>query len=255
MDLELINVELSESVLYRSQQGFRRLSGEEIAELLYLHTLSVYLMSQTERSEVARNIARRTSQYNRYTLFRTSATDLFTLGYAVSNPSSLRLKFKDSSTKSYLEKLPFNEYRHIKFLKEIASDRITNSEANRFLVSLENQLRIKSSVLRRVRRAAVNWDNLSRSQKSEMIKALDRQLRLKSRQSEMSQQISSMAGRSTTSEPKPKSDTLKRAAAAGIGAYAGSKVLPKVSSKISPKAGAGIGAVAAYWASGRNRNA
>ena len=47
---------------------------------------------------------------------------------------------------------------------------------------------------------------------------------------------------------------LKRAAATIGGAYAGSKILPKVTKgRLSSKTGAGIGAIAGYWASGRKK--
>jgi len=47
---------------------------------------------------------------------------------------------------------------------------------------------------------------------------------------------------------------LKRAAATIGGAYVGSKILPKITKgKVRSKTGAGIGAIAGYWASGRKK--
>ena len=55
----------------------------------------------------------------------------------------------------------------------------------------------------------------------------------------------------TTQKPTNK---LAKAAATVGGAYVGSKILPKLTKgKIGSKTGAGIGAIAGYWASGRKK--
>ncbi len=79
-------------------------------------------------------------------------------------------------------------------------------------------------------------------------------MRIKARPSEVFQHIVAMKTTRAYKEPKRKSDTLKRAAATVGGAYVGSKVLPKLTKgKLGSKTGAGIGAIAGYWASGRKK--
>jgi hypothetical protein len=78
-------------------------------------------------------------------------------------------------------------------------------------------------------------------------------MRLRGRGSEIFTQVSSMSTRREL-KPLPKKQTLKRAAGTAIGAYAGSKIIPKVTrGKLSSVSGAGIGAIAGYWASGRKK--
>ena len=55
-------------------------------------------------------------------------------------------------------------------------------------------------------------------------------------------------------KPEKPTSKLARAAATVGGAYAGSKLVPKLTKgKIGSKTGAGIGAIAGYWASGRKK--
>ena len=78
-------------------------------------------------------------------------------------------------------------------------------------------------------------------------------MRLRGRGSEIFTQVSSMSTRREL-KPLPKNQTLKRAAGTAIGAYAGSKIIPKITrGKLSSVSGAGIGAIAGYWASGRKK--
>ena len=79
-------------------------------------------------------------------------------------------------------------------------------------------------------------------------------MRIKARPSEVFQHLVAMKTTRAYKEPKKKSDTLKRTAATVGGAYVGSKVIPKLTKgKLGSKTGAGIGAIAGYWASGRKK--
>ena len=51
MELQLVNQEISEARLYRTTNGFKNLTGRDIANLLYLHTLSLYMMLQDDSLE------------------------------------------------------------------------------------------------------------------------------------------------------------------------------------------------------------
>ena len=48
MELQLIGQELSEARLYRASRSFGTLAGEDIADLLYLNTLSTFMMLQDD---------------------------------------------------------------------------------------------------------------------------------------------------------------------------------------------------------------
>ena len=82
MEFEFIDQEISESRLYRSSGNMRQLTGRDVADLLYLNTIALYLMVQDDvQHRYASNYAKQTTQYGSYNTFRTSATDLYLLGY------------------------------------------------------------------------------------------------------------------------------------------------------------------------------
>ena len=88
------------------------------------------------------------------------------------------------------------------------------------------------------------------------IAKMTQRIRLKGKGSEIFNNLMAMkTSRRFDKAPieKPTSK-LKRAAATVGGAYAGSKLIPKITKgKLGSKTGAGIGAIAGYWASGRKK--
>jgi hypothetical protein len=126
-----------------------------------------------------------------------------------------------------------------------------------FLIRLESQLKIGNPLYKQLRRLVVDWDNLKYSQKQYIVAKLLQSLRsIKAQTTEIFNHLIAMkrerAYKDTTVNNEP--SKLKRAAATVAGAYVGSKVAPKLSkNKISGTTGAGIGAIAGYWASGRKK--
>ena len=118
MELTLIDQELSESKLYRHSRKFGALTGEEIANLVYLQTMSVYMLKmQQDTDHLAKGYAKHTTQYGTYALFRSHATDLYTLCYAVLHPDSDRIELKNTiSSKKFLSSCKFASKEHITFL-------------------------------------------------------------------------------------------------------------------------------------------
>ena len=79
MELLLVNSEdLCESRLYRTTNGFRRMSAENIADAFYLETLAVIMFSKDgDQRDYAKAYAQKTAQYGPYAAYRTAATDLY----------------------------------------------------------------------------------------------------------------------------------------------------------------------------------
>jgi hypothetical protein len=95
MELEFIDQEISESRLYRSSGNMGQLTGRDVADLLYLNTIALYLMVQDDvQHNYASNYAKQTTQYGGYTTFRTSATDLYLLAYMINQPKSDKIDRK-----------------------------------------------------------------------------------------------------------------------------------------------------------------
>lgn len=258
MELLLVNSEdLCESRLYRNTDGFRRMSAQDIADVFFLETLAVLMFSQDgDQRDYAKAYAQKTSQYGPYAAYRTAATDLYMLGFAINNPDYKSLRFKGSVEKS-LNRLSFDNRRHYRMMRTVSTTDATKSEMSTFLIRLESQLNIKNSLYKQLRRLVVDWDNLKYSQKQFVVAKILQSLRtIKAQTSEIFNHLIAMK-RERVYKDTPTgtgTSTLKRAAATAAGAYVGSKVAPAITKgKLSGTTGAGIGAIAGYWASGRKK--
>tara|TARA_B100001057_G_scaffold499180_1_gene608868 strand:- start:947 stop:2020 length:1074 start_codon:yes stop_codon:yes gene_type:complete len=253
---QLIDSEISESRLFRFTASYNRLTGRDIADLLYLETLAVYMFAlDSKQQDYGTAYARKTTQYGPYAAFRTSATDIYMLAFAVDNPNYKSLKLKNKERK-VLDKLNFNNRQHYMFMNKIARYTPSRSDASSYLIRLEQQLQIKDAQFKQLRRLILDWPQLKYSQKQYIVSKLVQRIRLKGKGAEVFQHL--MAMKTTrrydnVNKEKPTS-ALKRAAATVGGAYVGSKIVPKLTkNKLGSKTGAGIGAIAGYWASGRKK--
>lgn len=252
----LIDEELSESRLFRFTANFQRLTGRDVADLLYLETLAIYMFALDEKQQdYGTAYARKTTQYGPYAVYRTSATDIYMLGFAINQPdySSLKLASKD---RRFLNNLNFNNRQHYMFMNKIARYTPSRSDASSYLIRLEAQLKITNPLFRQFRRLILDWADLKYSQKQYVIAKMMQLIRVKGKGSEIFRNLTAMKTSRRYDNVKPQKPTSKlaRAAATVGGAYAGSKILPKVTKgKVSSKTGAGIGAIAGYWASGRKK--
>jgi hypothetical protein len=253
---QLVDTELSESRLFRFTASFSRLAGKDIADLLYLETLAIYMFAlDGQQQDYGTAYARKTTQYGPYSVFRTSATDIYMLGFAVNQPEYTGLKLKNKE-RDHLKTLQFNNRQHYMFMNKIARYTPSRSEASSYLIRLESQLKIKDPMFKQWRRLVLDWGNLKYSQKQYVIAKMTQRIRLKGKGSEIFNNLMAMkTSRRFDKAPNEKpTSKLKRAAATVGGAYAGSKLIPKITKgKLGSKTGAGIGAIAGYWASGRKK--
>jgi len=263
MDFKLIDKEISEARLYRTTSGFNQLTGESVAELLYLNTLITYLMYKDDKQhDYAKSYAKQSTQYGKYTLFRSHATDLYLLAYLVSNPDSKNVKLRNIVTsKRHLNSLSFDKTTHWQFMFKVANDRITDTVASPYMFRLESQLKIKKSMYKQWRRLIMDWENLKYIQRQSIITRIAQELRRLGRGSELMTPISSMLKYKSyrVRDDSPKTNPVKRfggtVAGAVAGRYAGKKIAQKFNKNVDKykKAGTGLGAIAGYWASGRNK--
>lgn len=265
MELEFIDQEISESRLYRSTGQMRQLTGRNVADLLYLNTLALYMMVQDDvQHSYASNYAKQTSQYGGYNTFRTSATDLYILAYTITNPKSSKINLKNRmSSTSFLDNLNFDSRKHFMFMKKIANGSDRKNEAVSYFFRLEAQLQITDSKYKSYRRYITDWGNLKFSSRQLVVTKILQTMRYIGRGSELLSPMSTMSKyRSYTTEPAydvPRTTFAQKVAGAAIGAAAGRYAAKKVTqlAKNKPdtlkKAGTGIGAIAGYWAAGRKK--
>lgn len=179
MEFLLVNTEICESRLYRTSGNFSKLTGRNIADLLYLNTLALYMLLQNkEQHDYAKFYAKQTTQYNGYKAFRTHATDLYMLCYVVKHPDKRNLSFKNhEESVDFLKKLNFDNRRHYAFLLKLAGAADGRGEAVSFYLGLEKQMKIKNSIYKRFRRSVSDWGNLKYPAKQEIIASLTQEIR------------------------------------------------------------------------------
>jgi len=257
MELQLLDT-LTESQLYRSNGMGKTLKSDTVAELLYLNTLALTLMIQDRvQYNTAKQYAKKTTSYGNYLLFRNSATDLYTLAHQVRYPNTKSLSLSDKQKGiDYLEGLNFSDKAHLAVLQRISRG---NNDIIMFiapyLMRLERQLNIPSRI-RSLRREIVDWKNSSQNSRERTVAKLADEMRRKGKTGDLLRPIQSMSRYKQFDQPE-KSGVLKKAAIAGAGAVAGAALGKKIATKLDKdpdkysKAGAGIGALAGYWAGKR----
>ena len=272
MDLKLINQEIAEARLFRYSRSFGALTGRQIADLLFLNTLALHLLYLEDKTvKRAKDYAKITVAYGNFALFRTAASDLYLLAYALLHPDNQNMTFtKHSESKKFMEGLQFDQGMYIKYLRMVAQSRAGREYANMYFYRLENQLKIKDSRYKRWRRLISTYKNLKFAQRnaiyaqlvfeikrigggagrgSELVPALEPFLKKRGYRD-----LERKANKAAADAQRPSFAT--RAAGTVAGAIAGKYAIDKLR-KAKPstqdKIGTGIGAIAGYWASGRKR--
>lgn len=264
MEFQLIDKEISEARLFRTSRQFKNLTGRQVADLLYLTSLSVWMMAKDDKQEAfARAYAQQSTQYGPYVLFRTHATDLFLLAYQANDPDNGNVSLDDSfESKRFLKSLKFNNRQHWLMISKIASGKETNSEMNTFFMRLESQLKISHSRFKQWRRLISDWSNLKYSQRQMVVAAVIQEYRRYAKGSEMVSPLSTMTkykAYSISDKYKDEPSLARRVAGTVAGAvagrYAGKKLAKATGKNVDKykKYGTGLGAIAGYWASGRQR--
>ena len=262
-NFKLIDNEITEGRLLRTTNNFKKLTGRDVADLLYLNSLVIYIMAKdSKQSDFALGYARKTTQYGNYTLFRTHATDMYLLSYIVNNPDSKQIKLKDSIfSKRFLKSCKFQPKEHSKFFYKLATQGKVPL-ATTYFMSLEKQIKINDSRYKSWRRMAVDWEHLKYRSRQYIVAKIIQEFRRIAVTSELVSNLQTMTkyrSYDITDKYSRKPSTGRKVAGAVAGAVAGGYAGKKIAKKLGKdsdkykKAGAGIGAIAGYWAGGRQR--
>ena len=233
MDLQLVNSQLIESRLYRNNAMGRRLTGEQVANLLYLNTLALWLLTLDPRTvKFARQYAKKTVGYGNYLLYRSTVTDLYALAYHVNNPDSHTLGLRGGE--EYLNRLQFDDRMHHRMIREISAGKL--DYISTYLFRLRTQIKIKDARYGSWRRSVHNWSNLGRKQQDQIAGNIAQEINRIARGSELLPELNRVG---TTS-------TARKLATTAAGALVGHELARKTGH--STQAGTGLGAIAGYWA-------
>jgi len=265
MELQLINVELSEAKLYRTSRNFAMYSGRDIADLVYLQTVMLYMHTLDNKTHAAaQEYAMKTGQFGAYALFRTAGTDLYMLAYTVKHSDSNYINLTDPvDSKKFLNSMLFDDKRHARFLRDLSQGKVSTSEALAYFYRLESQLKIKDTMLKSYRQKILRYDSMDDNRRKALAMRLERELRrigqgavLPTDIMTMNKVLSKSALDKNIKTPDAKPSMVKKLGGAALGAVAGRYAADKLNrtdNKTAKNVGTGIGAVAGYWAAGRNR--
>lgn len=262
MELTFLDQELSEAKLFRSSRNFGTFTGEDVSNMLYLNTLSVYLMSAIDATKAeAKEYAKRTTQYGNYAIFRTHATDIYMLAYQVKYPENDHANISDPvKSKKFLNSLQFADKRHIQFLRKLANGAVDQGEAHTVMQRLESQLKVTDSRYKTWRRQITNWETASDAKRKETLKRISQEISRLGKGTGRGSELLAPLNRNTRStgvnnkrdNPRPeKTSTATKVAGAAAGAIAGRYAagkMKKMSTGRAKNVGTGIGAIAGYWA-------
>ena len=272
MDLTLVNQELAEARLFRYSRSFGAFTGRQIADMMFLNMLVLQLLSLEDKTaKKAIDYAKITVAYGNFALFRTAASDLYLLAYALLHPDNKNMKFlKHNESLQFLKTLQFDQGLYVRYLRLIAQGRANKQYAYTYFFRLETQLKIRDSRYKRWRRLISTYSTLKFAQRnaltaqilfemkrlgggsgrgSELIPALEPFLKKRGYQDAERRANKAAAKANKTSFAKRAAGTVAGAIA---GKYAINK-LAKAKTSTQSKIGTGIGAIAGYWASGRKR--
>lgn len=235
--------DLQESRLYRTTDGFKPYNKVDMAELLMVTTMLVYVFAQDKKYRpFAIQYANANVRHGKYRASRLGANDHYMIAYTINS--------------KYKKDYKFNEQLMHQFMTSIAKGQIPNSI---YFLRLQRQLKINDMVIQNVRRLVSDWSRLKYRQKQLAVTKMLHIMRAKAVRSDLYKTLNKFAKErnyklvnATNKELDKATDqtTLKRLAVAGASAYVGAEFGPRITGgRLGPKSAAGLAGIAAYWQS------
>ena len=242
MELQLLN-ELQESRLYRTTDGFRPYDKNDMAELLMITTMMVYMFAHdTKYKPFAIQYSNASVRHGKFRASRLGANDLYMIAYTINS--------------KYKKNYKFNDQLLHQFMIALAKGQLPS--ANYFL-RLQRQLKINDMSIQNVRRLISDWPKLKYRQKQLAVTKMLHIMRAKAVRSDLYKTLNKFAkernyklanASNTELDKSTNQSTLKRLAVAGASAYVGAEFGPRITGgRLGPKSAAGLAGVAAYWQS------
>jgi len=235
--------ELQESRLYRTTDGFKPYSKDDMAELLMVTTMLVYVFVQDVKYKpFAIQYANASIRHGKYRASRLTANDHYMIAYTINS--------------KYKKNFKFNDQLMHQFMTSIAKGQIPNSL---YFLRLQRQLKINDMVIQNIRRLISDWSKLKYRQKQLAITKMLHIMRAKAVRSDLYKTLNKFAkernyklavASNKELDKTTNQSTLKRLAVAGASAYVGAEFGPRITGgRLGPKTSAGLAGVAAYWQS------
>jgi hypothetical protein len=172
-----------------SKSHLRRLNGRDVADLVFLHLLTLHLMKQEFYTrEFAVEYAKNTWQGGNFFSMRADRTDLYNLLYLVvgtnNNDALQRLQDPDDS-KDFLESLNVDREAIRRYLRLVATNKTNQGWERRFFLQLQTNLRIETQGYRAIRQIVTHYDPTNYEHKRLVITRLLMAFRARAIRSDM----------------------------------------------------------------------
>jgi hypothetical protein len=170
---------LSESLLFSSKTAVESYKEKELAEIAYLSiiTLRILLWSD-EFKDVAKSYCKRTTHGSDFESWRTDATDLYAAMYGLVNDSD---RYELCSKKVWL------------WLHKASQGHLSHNKSDELFVKLDYYFHINNESMRAVRRLAMEFYKLNRTEQKLCITRLIQLLRHRALKSELFKELKEYA--------------------------------------------------------------
>lgn len=172
---------LNENKLFRNKSDIRRIDYETSRDLLFLNTLSLYILSlEAKTADWAQSYASRASTFNNFDIYKIALNDLYNLAHIQFGDTT----YGDVGIEAQMKKNPNIQPMFIKFLRGIAREQNMETTATQAFLRLEKALGVENGVYKQVRRSAAQWNNLPDKEKQSTFKRLFKYTRALAQRSE-----------------------------------------------------------------------
>ena len=191
--------DLTEARMIVSKSHLRRLNGRDVADLVFLHLLTLHLFKQEyETRGYAIEYAKNTWQGGNFQNMRADRTDLYNLLHVIlgQNNSDAISRLKDSKeSKEFIESLHVDREAVRRYLRLVATNKPNPGWERKFLLTLQRQLNIQTQGYRAIRQIVTNYDPSNYEYKKLVITRLLMAFRSRAIRSDMYKRIETFAKR------------------------------------------------------------
>jgi hypothetical protein len=170
---------LSESAAFSSKSSLRKYSEKELCEIVFLFIVTLRILLWCEDTkEWARNYCKKTTRASDFKTWRTDATDLYAAMYGL---------VVDKEDHSFSPKLVWN------WLHKASTGHLSAFDSREFFVKLDSYFHIRNESMKAVRRLAMDFYRLNRTEEKLCITRLLQLLRHRVPKSELLAQLKELA--------------------------------------------------------------
>ena len=189
--------DLCEARLFGSgKSNLIQFSAKDVTEILYMQFLALQILKyESGALSIAQDYIR-SAITTSYDFWRSGKNEFYLLlyliigKYAAEERPMLKYGTKDAD---FLKRTRINKQNLVRYLRSAASGYYDVGSDRRFLLELENGLRITDSYLKIIRRVASNWEIQSHTTKKTTLTRLLQMFRTKARRSELLPYLESLA--------------------------------------------------------------